>query len=101
MRISDWSSDVCSSDLEESRFGHANKWVAEAYLAKALLFYTGYMTNIENQATGDLPLAEGGSLSKADVVAYLDDCINNSGYGLVSDFRNLWPYSYVRSAGVV
>ena len=82
-------------DIEESRFGHANKWVAEAYMAKAFLFYTGYMTNIENQATSELPLAEGGSLSKTDVVAYLDDCINNSGYGLVGDFRNLWPYSYV------
>lgn len=86
--------------IDESRFGHANKWVAEAYLAKAYLFYTGYMTHQENQATNDLPLADGGSLTKADIIAYLDDCISKSGYGLVSDFRNLWPYSYVnKSAG--
>ena len=50
--------------------------------------------------TSDLPLADGGSLSKNNVLAYLDDCINNSGYDLATDFRNLWPYSYVnQSAG--
>lgn len=82
------------------RYGHADKWVAEAYMARAYLYYTGYMTNIEGQATSELPLPEGGSISKSQVIAYLDDCINNSGYGLVGDFRNLWPYSYVNeSAG--
>ena len=36
------------------------------------------------------------------MVTYLNDCMNNSGYGLASDFRNLWPYSYVNeSAGDV
>ncbi|MDG3583452.1 RagB/SusD family nutrient uptake outer membrane protein [Galbibacter pacificus] len=85
-----------------ARYGHADKWVAEAYMARAYLYYTGYMTNIEGQAASDLPLPEGGSVSKSQVIAYLDDCINNSGYGLVDDFRNLWPYSYVNtSAGDV
>jgi hypothetical protein len=88
------------NDIPTSSYGHANKWVAEAYLAKAYLFYTGYMTNMEGQSTSDLPLADGGSLSKSNVLAYLDDCINNSGYDLATDFRNLWPYSYVnQSAG--
>ena len=83
-------------------YGHANKWVAQGYMARAYLYYTGYMTNIEGQATSDLPLPDGGSISKSQVVAYLDDVINNSGYGLVDDFRNLWPYSYVnKSAGEV
>ncbi|WP_167604902.1 RagB/SusD family nutrient uptake outer membrane protein [Maribellus sediminis] len=86
------------SEIPESRYGHANKWVAEAYLARVYLHYTGYMTNIEGQATTELPLVEGGSLSASDVKTYLEDCINNSGYGLVSDFRNLWPYSYVNIA---
>ena len=27
------------------------------------------------------------------VVAYLEDCINNSGHSLVNDFRELWPYT--------
>lgn len=81
-------------------YGHANKWVAQAYMAKAFLYYTGYMTNIEGQATSELPLADGGAVSKAQVAAYLQDCMDNSGYGLANDFRNLWPYSYVNhSAG--
>jgi len=86
--------------IPTSSYGHANKWVAEAYMARVYLFYTGYMTNIEKQATTDLPLAGGGKLSASDVTAYLDDCINKSGHALVSDFRNLWPYSYLnKSAG--
>ena len=83
--------------IPESNYGHANKWVAEAYLGRAFLYYTGYMTNIENQATSTLPLVDGGTLSATDVTAYLDDCIQNSGYKLVEDFRNLWPYSYVNT----
>lgn len=79
--------------LEE--YGHANVWAAKSYIARAFLFYTGYMTNIQKQATDVLPLADGGSLSKADVVAHLKDVIDNSGYRLTEDFRNLWPYSYV------
>ncbi len=90
------------SSIPTERYGHANKWVAQAYMARAYLYYTGYMTNMEGQATSELPLPEGGAISKAQVVAYLEDCINNSGYGLVDDFRNLWPYSYVnKSAGTV
>lgn len=86
--------------IPTSRYGHANKYVAEAYMGRVFLHYTGYMTNMEGQATSDLPLADGGSLSSTDVMAYLNDIVSNSGYGLVSDFRNLWPYSYVnQSAG--
>jgi len=36
---------------------------------------------------------EGAAISKSQVIAWIDDCVNNSGHGLVSDFRNLWPYS--------
>ena len=82
-------------EIPTSSYGHANKWVAQAYLGRVYLFYTGYMTNMEGQATDALPLAEGGSLSASDVAGYLNDCINSSGHELVNDFRNLWPYSYV------
>ncbi|MDR6846254.1 RagB/SusD family nutrient uptake outer membrane protein [Flavobacterium granuli] len=86
--------------IPTASYGHANKWVAEAYLGRVYLFYTGYMTNIEQKATTDLPLVEGGALSATDVTSYLNDCMNNSGHALASDFRNLWPYSYVNeSAG--
>ena len=89
-------------DIPTSRYGHANKWVAEAYMARVFLFYTGYMSNIEGQSTSDLPLVDGGVISRANVVSYLDDCMANSGHRLADDFRNLWPYSYVNtSAGQV
>jgi starch-binding outer membrane protein, SusD/RagB family len=85
-----------------SDYGHANRWVAKAYLARTYLFYTGYMTNIEKQATTELPLPDGSTLTKTDVITQLDDVIANSKYELTPDFRNLWPYSYVNtSAGSV
>jgi len=84
--------------IPTERYGHANKWVAEAYMGRAYLFYTGYMTNMEGTATSDLPLADGGTLTGTDVAGYLEDCINNSGYELATDFRNLWPYSYVNTS---
>jgi len=88
------------TSIPTASYGHANKWVAEAYLGRVFLFYTGYMTNIEKQATADLPLVDGGALTATQVAAYLNDCVTNSGHKLVSDFRNLWPYSYVnKSAG--
>jgi hypothetical protein len=69
--------------------GHATKWAAEALMARVFLFYTGYY----NQETVTLPGEAGGSIGKQEVIAYLDDCINNSGHSLVPEFRNLWPYS--------
>ncbi|MFO8000120.1 MAG: RagB/SusD family nutrient uptake outer membrane protein [Marinilabilia sp.] len=90
------------SEIPTDRYGHANKWVAQAYLARVYLFYTGYMTNIEGQATDEIPLPDGGSVTQSDVLGHLEDCISSSDYGLASDFRNLWPYSYVnQSAGEV
>ncbi|MBW1654435.1 RagB/SusD family nutrient uptake outer membrane protein [Flavobacterium quisquiliarum] len=86
------------TSIPTARYGHANKWVAEAYLGRVFLFYTGYMSNIENQATADLPLVGGGSITGTQVATYLSDCVNNSGHKLASDFRNLWPYSYVNKA---
>lgn len=68
--------------------GHATKWAAEALLARAFLFYTGYY----NKTSITLP--DGSTLSKDQVIAHLDDCISNSGHGLLPDFRNQWPYAY-------
>lgn len=79
---------VSYNSANHSELGRATKWAAEALLARAYLFYTGYYQQ-EN-----MPLAEG-TLSKADVIGYLDDCITNSGHDLLRDFRNLWPYSNV------
>lgn len=67
--------------------GHATKYVAEAYMARVFLFYTGYY------GKETLPLVEGGSVNKEQVIGWLEDCINNGGYDLVNDFRELWPYT--------
>jgi len=72
--------------------GHATKWDAEAMMARVFLFYTGFY------GKDALPLrdAEGnisGSITKDQVIAWLEDCINNSGHKLVNDYRALWPYS--------
>ena len=67
--------------------GHATKWVAEAIMARVWLFYTGFYKKSE------LPLVEGGSVTKDQVVSWLEDCIQNSGHELVSDFRLMWSYT--------
>ena len=59
--------------------GRASKWAAEGLMARVWLFYTGFYNKSE------LPLAEGGSISKAQVASWLEDCIQNSGFGLVSE----------------
>lgn len=66
--------------------GHATRWAAEALMARVFLFYTGYYSQ------SALPLADGGSVSKDEVVAWLEDCIDHSGHDLLPDFRSLWPY---------
>ena len=71
----------------EFGIGRVSKWTAEGMMARVWLFYTGFYNKSE------LPVAGGGSISKAQVAAWLEDCIQNSGYGLVSDQRNLWPYT--------
>ncbi len=85
-----------------SDFGHANRWIAQGYLARTYLHATGYMTNIEGQATSEVPYYEmEGSLTKADAIAAIEDVQNNSGYALLPDFRSLWSYSYANYASVL
>ncbi|MBN1950189.1 MAG: RagB/SusD family nutrient uptake outer membrane protein [Bacteroidales bacterium] len=72
-----------------ARSGHVNKWVAEALAARAFLFYTGYYEK------DDVQLPDGGTVTQSDVAGWLDDCIDNSGYRLLDDFRNNWAYSAV------
>lgn len=82
--------------------GHVDKYGAEAMLGRAWLFYTGMYGNGEELAdltstsynpltSVDLP--DGTTMTKDDVIAYIDDCVDNSGYSLVSDYRNLWAYT--------
>lgn len=74
-------------DIDKSKLGHATKWAAEALMARAWLFYTGYYQKDE------MPLAGGGSISKQQVIDWLLDLKENSGHGLLKNFWSLWPYS--------
>ena len=76
-----------STKYPEFGEGRASKWAAEGMMARVWLFYTGFYSKSE------LPLAEGGSISKSQVASWLEDCIKNSGFGLVEDQRELWPYT--------
>ena len=78
--------------------GRVGKYAAEALLARAYLFYTGFYLghhDIASVSNSDskVILPDNSTLSKSDVAAYLDDCIENSGFKLVEDYRNLWPYT--------
>lgn len=82
--------------------GHVDKYTAEGMLARAWLFYTGMYCNgtelkdlvstTYNPLT-EVDLPDGTKLTKKMVSDLVDDCVNNSGYSLVSDYRNLWAYT--------
>lgn len=80
--------------------GHANKFAAEAFLARAYMFWAGFYKGVKDLSSGDatIELVEqegctGGSLSKSQVVTYLQDIVSNGGYKLCQDYRSLWQYS--------
>lgn len=79
------------ASIPVTRNGYATKWAAEALMARVFLFYTGYHGKTE------IALSDGTSITKANVITWIDDCIANSGHGLVEDFRNLWPYASTAS----
>ena len=95
--------DACDLLPAEKRAdGRIDKYTAEAMLGRAWLFYTGFYCN--GTSTADLvstsykplqsvDLPDGSTLTKQDVITYIDDCVTKSGYSLVPDFRNLWAYT--------
>ena len=99
--LSDFVSGMNLMGTEKSS-GHANKFVAEAFLARAYMFWAGFYKKAGELASGgapaiDLVMQEGcmekESLSQADVVAALKDVVANGGYKLLEDYRSLWQYS--------
>lgn len=66
---------------DASTRGRVTKWAAESLIGRVFLYYTG--------AYNKADLA--GEVSKAQALAYLEDVINNGGFGLVDKFANLWP----------
>jgi len=81
--------NVSFTNESDATLGHATKWAAEAMLARMFLFYTGYYNAIDMPLYGD----DTNTLTKQQVIGYVEDCINNSGHKLLPDFRSLWFYS--------
>ena len=80
--------------------GHADKYAAEAFIARAWMFWAGFYKKVADLSTGDATInlveqegCNGGTLSKADVVNGLKDIVSTGGYKLCEDFRSLWQYS--------
>ncbi len=81
--------------------GHADKFCAEAFIARAYMFWAGFYKKAGELANGSGPainLVEqegctGGTLTQADVISGLQDIVATGGYQLCEDFRSLWQYS--------
>ena len=98
--LSDFVSGQNLMSTEKSS-GHANKYVAEAFMARAYMFWAGFYKKVADLSTGSAPAInlveqEGctaASLSQADVVSALRDIVSSGAYGLLEDYRSLWQYS--------
>ena len=98
--LSDFVSGQNLMSTEKSS-GHANKYVAEAFMARAYMFWAGFYKKVADLSTGTVPAInlveqEGctaASLSQADVVNALRDVVNSGAYELLEDYRSLWQYS--------
>lgn len=82
--------------------GHANKYVAEAFIARAYMFWAGFYKGVKDLSTGSAPAinlveqegCSAASLSQADVINGLKEVASPaSGYDLLEDYRSLWQYS--------
>lgn len=69
-----------------SNYGRVTRWAAEALAGRIFQFYTGYYRKAE------LPTLSG-SINKQQVVAWLQDCVQNSGHRLLPDYRNNYHYA--------
>src|SRR3546814_18917004 len=96
MRISDWSSDVCSSDLEDQRGVHA---VSGAHQAISVVRLPGELVEVDGGATGlGLTLCD---LERQLSPVLARECDEERseerrvGKGCVSKCRSRWsPYHY-------
>ena len=81
--------------------GHANKYVAEAFAARAYMFWAGFYKKVGELASGPAPAidlvkqegCEKESLSQADIIAGLKEIVGSGAYKLLEDYRSLWQYS--------
>ena len=86
---------------EAKSSGHANKYVAEAFIARAYMFWAGFYKGVGDLASGSGPAinlvkqegCDAASLTQADVVAGLKEIVASGAYKLLNDYRSLWQYS--------
>jgi hypothetical protein len=71
--------------LGPANVGRFTRWSVEALAARVFMFYTGYYKQ------SSLPTLSG-SITKDQVVGWLEDCIANSGHSLLPDYRNNYVY---------
>ena len=68
--------------------GRATKYAAEAMLARVWMFYTGFYKK-----------ADLAGISKSEIISYLKDVRDNSGFALEKDQREIWTYTNEYSSG--
>ncbi|MCD8166563.1 MAG: RagB/SusD family nutrient uptake outer membrane protein [Bacteroides sp.] len=69
--------------------GRITCWAAKALLARVYLYYTGYY--------GQADLV--GVVNQSQVLQGLEDVINSGEFGLVEEFKNLWPAASTTPVG--
>lgn len=79
------------ANLQKSDFGRITKFAAEAILARAYLFYTGYYGKEPGFTTEDGAVI--GDVTKAEALAAVEDVIASGNYELLSDYKDFWPAS--------
>ena len=97
--LSDFVSGQNLMSTEKSS-GHANKYVAEAFMARAYMFWAGFYKKVADLSgpAPDINLVKqegctAASLSKDNVVSALRDIVSSGAYELLEDYRSLWQYS--------
>jgi len=79
------------SQAPKDEFGRATRWAAMALLARVYLFYTGYFA--DTRVAAYFGGVQDIGISKAEVLAYLETIIRDSGHSLVPRYGSLWPFS--------
>ncbi|MCH8567935.1 MAG: RagB/SusD family nutrient uptake outer membrane protein [Balneolales bacterium] len=69
-------------NIPAAEAGRVSKWAAKALLGRVYLYHQDYAQPV--LGAGDLPI------SRNEVVAHLEDIINNSNHSLLPDFASLW-----------
>lgn len=79
------------ANLDKTQFGRITKYAAEAILARAYLYYTGYY-GTEPGFTDQAGVTTG-VVTKAEALAAVEDVIASGNYQLLDSYKDFWPAS--------